>query len=146
VVRHSILAGVMSGGILFCNPMLFQFSGTIHHYIDRFAQQNPLHLIIIYFLVMPELMHVKKIVNGFKKGYLMCKESVFIFFDFPGECKALIIGQILVILPVFVQSCELSPRHLPRHIAVSAEHMRVNAADRKPLVIDPAPAVLKKPA
>ena len=141
-----MLVEIISGGILFCNPVHFEVSGMIHYNIDWLTMRKPPHPMVIHFLDMPELMPGKIFMNGFEKNYLVCEERVFIFLDFTGECKALTIGYIAVISPMLVQPRKPSPRHLPVRISVTAEHVGVDAADRKPSVVDPAFVLIKKPA
>src|SRR5208283_2862470 len=63
-----------------------------------------------------------------------------------GNGKALIIRDLHVVFPVTVKAGYLPPVHISLSIGFAVEHIGIDAADGKPPVIDPAPAVFKKPA
>src|SRR5512137_1811907 len=70
-------------------------------------------------------------------------------FIFPGFCSCLPaenLGNLRVVLTMFIKAGNLTPVDLPPFVRLPVQHVRVNATDGKPLVIYPAPVVLKEPA
>jgi hypothetical protein len=51
----------------FYNPVFHQFPGIEYFDINRSALPVPMHTIVIHLRIMPEVMHGKIFVNGFKE-------------------------------------------------------------------------------
>ena len=69
-----------------------------------------------------------------------------VFHGLTGNGKGFLIWYLRIVFAVLIRTGYLAPVHLPSLIGFTVEHVRVDAADGKPPVIDPAPAVFKKPA
>src|SRR5512137_770321 len=70
-------------------------------------------------------------------------------FIFPGFCSCLPaenLGNLSVVLTMFIKTGNLAPVDLPPFVRLPVKHVRVNATDGKPLVIYPAPVVRQEPA
>ena len=57
----------MPSGITFCNPAFFELTGMEYFYIDRPALLKSQHPLMVHLGIMPEVMHGKIFVNGFKE-------------------------------------------------------------------------------
>ncbi len=118
----------------------------INHDADRFSLPVFPHTVIVDFLDVPEPVPGKPVMHAFQKCNLVSKERMLIFHRFTGNGKALIIRDLHVVLPMTVKAGYLPPVHISLSIGFAVEHIGIDTADGKPPVIDPAPAVFKKPA
>ena len=94
---------------------------------------------------MPEVVHGKIFVNGLKKRDLLGEKCVLVFLDLPGESTHSS-RESAGSEPMLVWVGKLSPYHFPACARTAAEHMGVDAAAGKPLVINPTLSAFKKPA
>jgi hypothetical protein len=97
-------------------------------------------------LDVAELMSGEPFLYAFEECDLVIEKCMFIFHGLARKSDGFIIRDLRIILPVLVQTGDLAPVHLSLLIWLPVEHVRVDSADGKPLVIDPAPAVLEEPA
>jgi hypothetical protein len=95
---------------------------------------------------MPEPVPGKPFLDAFQKCNLVIKECMLIFHGFAGKGKTFIIRYPCVIFTMFVEAGDLAPVHDSIFVGLPVEHVRVDPAYDKPLVVDPAPAVFKEPA
>jgi hypothetical protein len=86
--------------------------------------------------VTPEIL-----LHEFEKLNLLRKECIFVLFGFAGEIEAFVIRYDSVVFPMPIKPGELPPVNLPVRVRFAVEHIRVDAADGKAAVINPAPAV-----
>ena len=82
----------------------------------------------------------------FKELDLLREKRILILLYLTGETEALLIRDGSVIFPVLVKPGELPPVHSPLFIRFPVEHVRVDAADGKPVIIDTTFALFQKPA
>jgi hypothetical protein len=99
-----------------------------------------------HFTIMPKPVNGKIFMDILEKGDLLREKRVLVLQDLPRERTALIIRDYLVAAAVTGLSREMLPGDLTAGTGMPPEHMRVDPADRKPAVIDPASGVLEKPA
>jgi len=95
---------------------------------------------------MPEIFPGKFFLYAFEKCNLVSKECMFVFHGFAGDGKTFLICNLCIVFAMLVKAGYLTPVHFAPVIGFTVKHIRVDAADSKPTVIDPAPAIFKKPA
>ncbi len=113
----------------------------IYHNSDLFTPFKPPQLIIVYFLHVTEAVTVEILLHEFEKLNLLGEECIFVLLGLAGENEALVIRDDSAILPVLIKPGELPPVNVPVFIRFTMKHIRVNAADGKTAVINPAPAI-----
>jgi hypothetical protein len=86
------------------------------------------------------------ILHELEKLNFMREERIFVFLGLAGEMEALFLRNDHAILPMLIKPGELTPVNIPVFIRFAVKHIRVNAADGKTAVINPAPAIFQKPA
>ncbi len=123
--------------------MLLQLSVMVYHNRNRYTFFKRPQPIIIYLLDMAETIPREIIVNTLKNRDLLHEERILILFGFTGDRQALFTGDIRIILPVDIQPGNLPPVHLPVLIRFTVKHIRVDPADGKTPVINPAPVVFQ---
>jgi len=127
-------------------PVLLEKTIIIYHNGDLITPFKPPQLVIVYFLYMAEPVTGKIILHTFEKLNFLCKERIFVLFGLAGEIEAQVIRDFSAILSMLIKPGELPPVNVPVFVRFAVKHIRVNAADSKTAVINPAPAVFQKPA
>jgi hypothetical protein len=126
--------------------VLFEKTIIIYHNGDLIAMFEPPQLVVVYFLHVSEAVTAEILQHEFEKLNFLCKECIFVLLGLAGEIATLIIRNDSAILPMLIKPGELTPVNVPIFVRFAVEHIRVNAADGKTVVINPAPAIFQKPA
>ena len=104
------------------------------------------HPVIVDFLDVPEPVPGKIFMYTFQERDLVGKERMLVFHGLTSDGKGFIIRNLRIVFAVLIRTGYLAPVHLPSLIRFTMEHVRVDAADRWPVFIDPAPAIFEEPA
>jgi hypothetical protein len=127
-------------------PVLLKTTIIIYHNSDLITPFKPPQPVIVYFLHVMEAVTAEIILHEFEKLNFMREERIFVLLGLAGELEALFIRNDSAILPMLIKPGELTPVNVPVFIRFAVKHIRVNAADGKTVVINPAPAIFQKPA
>ena len=126
--------------VLFEPPVVIYLDGDL---IPFFKTPQP---VVIHFLHMAEVVASEVVLQVFEELDLLREKRILILLYLTGDNEALLIRDGSVIFPVQVQPGELPPVHRTLFIGFTVEHVRVHAADGKPVIIDTAFALFQKPA
>jgi hypothetical protein len=102
--------------------------------------------VIVYLLDMPEFVTGKIFLDELEELDFLREKCILVLLCFAGDSHTLFIQDYSIIFPVPFQSRKLSPVNDPFLVRLTVEHIGVDAADGKPAVINPAPAIFKEPA
>ena len=126
--------------------MLLETTIIIYHNRDLISPFKPPQPVIVYLLHVPKAVTAEINLHEFEKLNFMREERILVFLSLAGEMEALLLRNDRAILPMLIKPGELTPVNVPVFIRFPVEHIRVNAADGKTAVINPAPAIFQKPA
>lgn len=125
--------------------MLFKASIIKDHHSDLGSSHKPAHVIVIHFLHVPEPLRCKVVPDELKEMDLLHKEGILVLFCLAGKGEAFVSWNRGMVIPVLIKTGELPPVDFPVLVRLAVEHVRVNPAYRKPVVVYPAHPILEKP-
>jgi hypothetical protein len=139
--------GCFSGiEVLVLCPVLLETTIIIYHNCDLITPFKPPQPVIIYFLHVAKVVTAEIILHELEKLNLMREERIFVLLGLAGEMEALFFRNDRAILPMLIKPGELTPVNGSVFVRFAVKHIRINAADGKTAVINPAPAIFQKPA
>jgi hypothetical protein len=113
---------------------------------DLFTPGKRPHTVVIDLLHMPEPVFGKIVLDILKKCEFLPYAGNLIFPGFCSNLLAGVIGDLRMVLPMLIETGNLAPVYLSLLIGLPVKHVGIHATDGKPLVIYPAPVVLKEVA
>ena len=124
----------------------FKVVPVVYH--DRYLPSLPgtPHAVIVHFPDVPEPVLPEVPAGKGEKCDLEGQDRILKLPRLPGNADCIFPGNADMILPVQVKAADLAPVHVPRFIRLPVEHVRVDPADCRPSLIDPAPTLLEKNA
>jgi hypothetical protein len=126
--------------------VFFQPAVVKNHDPDLFAPGKSPHTVVIDLLHMPDPVFGKVVLDIFKKCEFLPYAGNFIIPGFLGCVLTEIPGDLRMILPMLIKTGNLAPVYRSLLVRFPVKHVGVHATDGKPLVIYPAPVVVKKVA